>query len=107
METRKNTQMRDENGNIREGVKWIIEINDILKRFFGDKYAYQGFQRVVIGKNCYLAGMFELDADQKPTDEFFEFIKDYQSEYLRGIAYQKNIESNGRNLYRNAVIALL
>lgn len=29
MQTPKNTVMRDENGNIREGVKWYLELNDI------------------------------------------------------------------------------
>ena len=44
-ETPKNTMMRDENGNIREGVKWYLELNDILVRFFGNECGYsRGFQ---------------------------------------------------------------
>lgn len=37
METPRNTMLRDKSGNIREGVKWYVEFNDILTRFFGNE----------------------------------------------------------------------
>lgn len=108
METLKTTYMRDENGNIREGVKWYLEFNDTLVRFFGNECGYsRGFQRVVIGNKGYLGSVFELDIDKKPTKEFLEFIKNYQSKYIKGIVYRKSVEMYGREMYRNAVIALL
>lgn len=108
METPKNTYMRDENGNIREGVKWYLEFNDILVRFFGNECGYsRGFQRVVVENKGCLGSVFELDIDKKPTKEFLEFIKDYQSEYIKGIVYRKSVEMYGREMYRNAVIVLL
>lgn len=108
MKTPKNTYMRDENGNIREGVKWYIEFNDILIRFFGnDCGCYRGFERVVVADNVCLGGVFELDINKKPTREFLKFIKDYQSEHIKSIVYHKSVEMHGREIYRNAVIALL
>jgi len=112
METPKNTMYRDENGNIREGVKWYFEFNDILTKFFGNECGYyRGFQKVSLGKDyrshvC-LGGVFELDIDKQPTQEFFDFIKEYKSEHIKGIVYQKEVEMYGRTMYRNAVIALL
>lgn len=108
MEMPKNTYMRDENGNIREGVKWYIEFNDILVRFFGNECGYsRGFQRVVVGDKGCLGSVFELDIDKKPTKDFLEFIKTYQSEYIKAIVYKKSVEKYGREMYRNAVIVLL
>ena len=80
MQTPKNTVMRDENGNIREGVKWYLELNDILVRFFGNECGYsRGFQRIAVGNKGYLGSVFELDIDKKPTQEFLDFIKEYHS----------------------------
>ena len=108
METPKNTMMRDENGNIREGVKWYLELNDILVRFFGNECGYsRGFQRVTIGKKGYLGSVFELDMDKQPTQEFLDFIKDHKSEHIKGIVYRKEVEMYGKTMYRNAVITLL
>lgn len=108
METPKNTMLRDENGNVREGCKWVIEFNEILTRFFGNECGYsRGFQRVVVDGHGCLSSVFELDIDKQPTQEFFEFIKNYKSNYIKGLAYQKEIEMYGKVMYRNAVIALL
>lgn len=112
METPKNTMMRDENGNIRKGVNWYLEMNDILVRFFGNECGYyRGFQKVSIGSNYRshvgLGGVFELDIDKQPTQEFLDFIKDYKSEHIKGIVYRKEVEMYGRVMYRNAVITLL
>lgn len=108
MKTPKNTVMRDENGNIREGVKWYLELNDILVRFFGNECGYsRGFQRVVVGNKGYLGSVFELDIDKQPTQEFLDFIKEYHSYKIKGIIYRKEIEMSGRIVYRNAVITLL
>lgn len=108
MKTPKNTVMRDGNGNIREGVKWYLELNDILVRFFGNECGYsRGFQRIVVGNKGYLGSVFELDIDKQPTQEFLDFIKEYHSDKIKGIIYRKEIEMSGRTVYRNAVIALL
>ena len=108
MQTPKNTVMRDENGNIREGVKWYLELNDILVRFFGSECGYsRGFQRIVVGNKGYLGSVFELDIDKQPTQEFLDFIKEYRSDKIKGIIYRKEIEMSGRVIYRNAVITLL
>ena len=108
MQTPKNTVMRDENGNIREGVKWYLELNDILVRFFGNECGYsRGFQRIVVGNKGYLGSVFELDIDKQPTQEFLDFIKEYHSDKIKGIIYRKEIEMSGRVVYRNAVIPLL
>ena len=108
MQTPKNTVMRDENGNIREGVKWYLELNDILVRFFGNECGYsRGFQRIVIGNKGYLGSVFELDIDKQPTQEFLDFIKEYHSDKIKGILYRKELEISGRVVYRNAVITLL
>ena len=108
MQTLKNTVMRDENGNIREGVKWYLELNDILVRFFGNECGYsRGFQRIVVGNKGYLGSVFELDIDKQPTQEFLDFIKEYHSDKIKGIIYRKEIEMSGRVVYRNAVITLL
>lgn len=108
MQTPKNTVMRDENGNIREGVKWYLELNDILVRFFGNECGYsRGFRQIVIGDKGYLGSVFELDIDKQPTQEFLDFIKEYHSDKIKGIIYRKEIEMSGRAVYRNAVIALL
>lgn len=108
MQTPKNTMLRDENGNIREGCKWIIEFNEIMTRFFGNECGYsRGFQRVNIGKQGYLGSVFELDMDKIPTQEFLEFIKDYKSEHIKGISYQKEIEMYGKPWFRNAVVVIL
>ena len=107
-ETPKNTMMRDENGNIREGVKWYLELNNILVRFFGNECGYsRGFQRVVVGDRGYLGDVFELDMDKQPTQEFLDFIKNYHSDKIKGIVYRKEVEMYGRVMYRNAVITLL
>ena len=108
MQIPKNTVMRDENGNIREGVKWYLELNDILVRFFGNECGYsRGFQRIVVGNQGYLGSVFELDIDKQPTQEFLDFIKEYHSDKIKGIIYRKEIEMSGRVVYRNAVITLL
>ena len=108
MNTPKNTMMRDKNGKIREGVKWYLEFNDVLTRFFGNECGYsRGFQKVVIDGHGYLASVFELDIEKKPSQQFLDFIKDYKSSYLKGIVYQKEIKVQDHVLYRNAVIALL
>ena len=108
MQTPKNTVMRDENGNIREGVKWYLELNDILVRFFGNECGYsRGFQRIVVGNKGYLGSIFELDIDKQPTQEFLDFIKEYHSDKIKGILYRKELEISGRVVYRNAVITLL
>lgn len=108
MQTPKNTMIRDENGNIREGVKWYLELNDILVRFFGNECGYsRGFQQVVIDGNGYLANIFELDIDKHPTQEFLDFIKEYSSEKIKGILYRKELYQNGCSVYRNAVITIL
>lgn len=104
----KNTMMRDENGNIREGVKWYFELNDILVRYFGNECGYlRGFQRVEVGDSSYLGSVFELDMDKQPTQEFLDFIKNYHSDKIKGIVYRKEVEMYGRVMYRNAVITLL
>lgn len=105
----KNTMMRDENGNIREGVKWYIELNDILVKFFGNECGYsRGFQNVSFGDGIGgLANVFELDMDKQPTTEFLEYIKDYKSEKIKGILYRKEVEMYGKTMYRNAIITLL
>lgn len=108
METPRNTMWRDENGNVREGVKWYFELNEILTRFFGNECGYsRGFQRVVIGNHGCLGSVFELDMDKQPTQEFLDYIKDYKSEHIKGIVYRKEVEMYGRTMYRNAVITLL
>ena len=108
MQTPKNTVMRDENGNIREGVKWYLELNDILVRFFGNECGYsRGFQRIVVENKGYLGSVFELDIHKQPTQEFLNFIKEYDSDKIKGIIYRKEIEMSGRVVYRNAVITLL
>lgn len=108
METPKNTMIRDENGNVREGVKWYLEFNDILVRFFGNECGYyRGFQRVVVKDHGHLGGIFELDMEKQPTKEFLDYIKNYSSKYIKGIVYQKEVEMYGRQMYRNAVIAIL
>ena len=108
MKTPKNTFMRDENGNIREGVKWYLELNDILVRFFGNECGYsRGFQQVVVNGKGGLGSIFELDINKKPTQEFLDFIKNYKSERIKGIVYRKEVEMYGRVMYRNAVITLL
>ena len=108
MQTPKNTVMRDENGNIREGVKWYLELNDILVRFFGNECGYsRGFQRIFVGNKGYLGSVFELDIDKHPTQEFLDFIKEYHSDKIKGIIYRKEIEMSARVVYRNAVITLL
>ena len=108
MQTPKNTVMRDENGNIREGVKWYLELNDILVRFFGNECGYsRGLRQIVIGNKGYLGSVFELDIDKQPTQEFLDFIKEYHSDKIKGIIYRKEIEISGRVMYRNAVITLL
>ena len=108
MQTPKNTVMRDENGNIREGVKWYLELNDILVRFLGNECGYsRGFKRIVVGNKGYLGSVFELDIDKQPTQEFLDFIKEYHSDKIKGIIYRKEIEMSGRVVYRNAVITLL
>lgn len=107
-ETPKNTMLRDENGNIREGVKWYLELNDILVRFFGNECGYsRGFQRVVVGRNGYLGNVFELDIDKQPTQEFFDFIREYHSDNIKGVLYRKEVEMYGKTMYRNAIITLL
>lgn len=107
-ETPKNTMMRDENGNIREGVKWYLELNNILVRFFGNECGYsRGFQRVEVGDRGYLGSVFELDMDKQPTQEFLDFIKNYHSDKIKGIIYRKEVEMYGRVMYRNAIITLL
>lgn len=107
-ETPKNTMLRDENGNIREGVKWYLELNEILVRFFGNECGYsRGFQRVVIDGKGYFSNIFELNIDKQPTQEFLDFIKEYHSDYIKGILYRKEVEMNGRKTYRNAVITIL
>ena len=105
----KNTMMRDENGNIREGVKWFVELNDILVKFFGDECGYsRGFQNVSFGDGSGgLCNVFELDADKQPTEEFLEYIKTYKSDKIKGILYRKEVEMYGRTMYRNAIITLL
>ena len=108
MQTHKNTVIRDENGNIREGVKWYLELNDILVRFFGNECGYsRGFQRIFVGNKGYLGSVFELDIDKQPTQEFLDFIKEYHSDKIKGIIYRKEIGMSGRVVYRNAVITLL
>ena len=89
------SMLRDENGNIREGVKWLIELNEILTRFFGNECGYsRGFQAISIeGVGGCLGNVFELDIDKQPTKEFLDFIKDYKSEYIKGIIYKKEIEA--------------
>lgn len=106
--TPRNTMIRDENGNIREGVKWYLELNDILVRFFGSECGYsRGFQRVEVGDRGYLGSVFELDIDKQPTQDFLDFIKDYHSNKIKGIVYRKEVEMYGIVMYRNAVITLL
>lgn len=108
METPRNTMLRDRDGNIREGVRWYIEFNDILTEFFGNECGYsRGFQRIVIGKHSCLGSVFELDTEKEPTKDFFDFIKSYRSEYIKGLVYQKEIKDGERVIYRNAIIALL
>lgn len=108
MITPKNTFMRDENGNIREGVKWYVELNEILVRFFGNECGYsRGFHTVTLNGNGSMANIFELELDKQPTQEFLDFIKDYKSEHIKGILYRKEIEMYGRPFFRNAVITLL
>lgn len=108
IETQKNTMLRDENGNIREGFKWYLELNDILVRFFGNECGYsRGFRQITIDKKGYLGSVFELDIDKQPTQEFLDFIKEYHSDKIKGIIYRKEVEINGRIMYRNAVITLL
>lgn len=111
MKTQRNTMMRDENGNIREGVRWYLELNEILVRFFGNECGYsRGFQRIVMeidGNEGYLGSVFELDNDKQPTQEFLDFIKEYHSDKIKGIVYRKEIEMQGRVMYRNAVITIL
>ncbi len=107
-ETSKNTMIRDENGNIREGVKWYLELNDILVRFFGNECGCsRGFQKVEVGDRGYLGSVFELDIDKQPTQEFLDFIKNYHSDKIRGIVYRKEIKMYGKVIYRNAVVTLL
>ena len=109
-ETPKNTMIRDENGNIREGVKWYFELNDILVRFFGNECGYsRGFQRVEVRDRGYryLSSVFELDIDKQPTQEFLDFIKNYHSDKIKGIVYRKEVKMYGKVMYRNAVITLL
>lgn len=108
MITPKNTFMRDENGNIREGVKWWVELNDILVRFFGNECGYsRGFQTISFNGQGYLGDVFELDIDKQPTQEFLDFIKDYHSDKIKRIIYCKEIEMHGRQMYRNAIVTLL
>lgn len=108
METPKNTILRDKKRNIREGVKWYLELNDILVRFFGNECGYsRGFQRIVIDDKGYLGNVFELDIDKQPTQEFLDFIKEYHSDKIKGILYRKEVEMYGRTMYRNAVITIL
>lgn len=104
----KNTMLRDENGNVREGVKWALELNEILVRFFGNECGYsRGFQRIEYQGKGYLGSIFELDVDKKPTKEFFDFIKDYKSDYIKGLAYKSEIIMYGKPMFRNAIIVLL
>lgn len=106
----RNTFLRDENGEIREGVKWFLELNDILTRFFGNECGYsRGFQNISLSDGTYgLSNVFELDIDKKPTQEFLDFIKDYKSDKIKGILYREKVEmSDGRIAFRNAVITLL
>lgn len=109
MRTPKNTFMRDENGNIREGIKWYLELNEILVKFFGNECGCsRGFQYVSFNDGTGgLANVFELDIDKQPTPDFLEYIKGYKSEKIKGILYRKEIEMYGRTMYRNAVITLL
>ena len=104
----KNTMIRDKNGNVREGVKWYIELNDILVRFFGNECGCsRGFQRIVIDNKGYLGNVFELDNNKRPTQEFLDFIKGYHSDKIKGIVYRKEVEMYGRVMFRNAVITIL
>lgn len=104
-EKSRNTFWRDENGEIREGVKWNIEANEILVNGFrNDSVYYRGFYHVTYNGNGYLAGVYEVDdPDQRPTQEWLDMINEYASDNIKGVLYY----SGDVGYWKNAVIFLL
>lgn len=109
-ETPKNTYWRDENGEIRKGLRWAVEANDILVKGFGeDSVYYRGFKPVIIKGKGYLAGVYEVgNANKRPSQEWLNMIANYSSEYIKQVWYSaKSIKDNTGIEYRNVVIFVL